>query len=412
MRQKPPSQAKWVVAFQGARDDYQAAIALAERGRLEVLVTDWYAALDRAWFRALMRMMPSRVRGLLGRRFRPQLPSRLVKPLHASAALYALQRRPSSFIDGAIGRVGGAIARRKGLGVLAYSYFAHTAFPAAGENVAKVIFQLHPHPDSLRTLFTEEMRLVPECRESLGSELEMVATNERLHALRSEPALADACLVASTYTKRTLVENGIAEDRIRIIPYGVDLERFAFSAGPSAASPFRVLFVGQMVQRKGLKYLLDAWKELNLPNSELVLAGRGRSDTQLLARYEGLYQLEMDVSDSRLRELYATSDLFCMPSLAEGFGLVYLEALASGTPVLGTHNGGAADIITDGRDGFVLAVRDVVALRERLAWCHAHRRELRAMRANARATAERYTWQRFRDEVVLALDDLFGAQPV
>ncbi|HEY0038101.1 MAG TPA: glycosyltransferase family 4 protein, partial [Longimicrobium sp.] len=186
--------------------------------------------------------------------------------------------------------------------------------------------------------------------------------------------------------------------RIRVVPYGVDLDTFVPPAA-LPAGPFRVLFVGQMVQRKGLTYLFEAWKRLALPNAELVLAGRGRMDGPLLARYGSLFRREASVSRPRLRELYQCSDVFCMPSLAEGSGMVYLEALACGTPVIGTPNTGAADLIDDGEQGFLVPIRDVDALAERLLWCYEHREELQAMRAAARTRAERFTWGAFRKGV-------------
>ena len=400
----------WVVAFAGSRDGYQVPIALVEARRLAALVTDWYVPLDRWWLKALMRVMPLRIRQELHRRFRAALPSSLVRSLHWRKSISLAKRESSEAMDTVIGKYAGTLARRRNHGLLAYSYYAHSAFTAAGPDVPKLIFQVHPHPDALRRLFTEEMTRVPECRDSLASEVEMVSSSERLTQLREEPALADFCLVASRFTKRTLEESGISSERIRVLPYGVDLERFPFSPGPSASSPFRVLFVGQMVQRKGLKYLLDAWRELALPNSELILAGRGRTDREMLSRYAGSFQAESHVSPARLRELYATSDVFCMPSLAEGFGLVYLESLASGTPVIGTRNTGAADIVTEGRDGFILDIRDVAGLRDRLAWCHANRPALRDMRASARATAERCSWENFRRGVVDTLDEVYRAR--
>jgi glycosyltransferase involved in cell wall biosynthesis len=192
-----------------------------------------------------------------------------------------------------------------------------------------------------------------------------------------------------------VAENGVDPARIRIVPYGVDLEALTPPPHPPSGR-FRVLFVGQMVHRKGLSYLLEAWRSLALPDAELVLAGRGNFDRELLARHQGSFRLAEDVSPGVLRELYRSSDVLCVPSLAEGFGLVYLEALACGTPVIGTVNTAAADMVTEGENGWVVEIRSADAIAERLRWCHAHRDALAAMRPAARRTAEGYTWERFR----------------
>ncbi|HEX8694173.1 MAG TPA: glycosyltransferase family 4 protein [Longimicrobium sp.] len=389
---------RWVVVQAGARDAYQVPLALEEAGLLEALVTDWYSPLDRAWFRALAHLLPGGARARLGRRFRDGVPSRRVEMSLGEMALNAVAGGRPGARDHRLGTRAGRLARRRGAGVFSFSYYAYAAFTAAAEGLPRAIHQVHPHPASVRRLLREEMELVPDCVGSMATEEEIRGDETRFRQLCAEPGLADVCLAASRYTASTLVENGVPAERIRVIPYGVDLDFFRPPPAPPEG-PFRVLFVGQMAQRKGLRYLLEAWRRLALPGAELVLAGRGRLDRELLARYEGLFRAEVAVDAERLRELYRTSDVFCMPSLAEGFGLVYLESLACGTPVIGTPNTGAADLVREGREGFVVPLRDVEALAERLLWCHRHRAELREMRAEARRTAERHSWAAFRRSV-------------
>jgi glycosyltransferase involved in cell wall biosynthesis len=160
-----------------------------------------------------------------------------------------------------------------------------------------------------------------------------------------------------------------------------------------------VLFVGQMVQRKGLWYLLEAWRRLALPNAELVLAGRGNRDQQMLAKFEGQYQIRTTMTIQVLAELYQSSHLLCVPSLVEGFGQVFLESLACGTPVIATPHTGVADSIRNGEEGFIVNVRSVDELMERLEWAYTHRAELSLMRAKARRLAEGFTWKAFRNAV-------------
>ncbi len=403
---------RWVVAFNGSRDGYQVPLALEEAGRLETLVTDWYSPLDRRWARFAARLLPARVVGALERRYHPGLPSSRVSALSLRSVLRSrFGAGRVSALDELIGVRAGELARSRGAGILSYSYYAHAAFCAYGAGPhPRAIFQVHPHPASLRRLFREEMEREPDCSESLSAELEMRMEEPAFARMCEEPHLADFCLVASEYTKATLVENGVDGSRVTVVPYGVDLERFRPAQEPPSG-PFRVLFIGQMTQRKGLKHLLETWRQLALPNAELVLAGRGITDRALLARYEGTYTLRTGVSSGELRRLYQTSDVFCMPSLAEGFGLVYLEALACGTPVIATPNTGAADLVTDGQEGFIVGMRDVDALRERLAWCYEHRAELREMRPRARRLAERHSWPAFRKAVAGAMAELERCAP-
>jgi glycosyltransferase involved in cell wall biosynthesis len=263
---------------------------------------------------------------------------------------------------------------------------------------------MHPHPASVRRILSKELELSDVGGSSVLSEEEFCSSPERLEQLSKEALLADQCIVASSFTGQTLVENGVPKDRIHLVPLGVELGRY--SDRPKEIGPFRVVFVGQMVQRKGLEYLLKAWKRLRLPNAELVLAGRGRVDRRLLAEFASEFKYVGELSNAELRELYITSDLFCMPSLVEGYGLVYLEALACGLPVIATRNTGAADMVQDGREGFIVPIQDVEALAEKLEWAYRNRAALTEMRTAARSLAEQYSWLRFRRELIGVIEEV------
>lgn len=401
---------RWTVVHKGARDSYQVALALEEAGTLDTLVTDWYSPLDRGWFGAVSRLTPAHMQQSLARRYRDGLPSQRVRVYPRDYVMARFEDARDRRGDAAIARYAGQRARGRGTGLLAYSCYAHTAFPSYGEGVGpKVIFQVHPHPASLRALFAEEAALVPEAAGSLAREPELSLAPAVYAARCGEARQADLCLVASDYVRRTLVAHGVDARRVRVVPYGVDTPD-TLPEPRDTGDTFRVLFVGQFIQRKGLSYLLEAWRRLALPNAELVLAGRGGTDDALIARYAGAFRPGSfrrtgPVSREALCGLYQTSDVLCMPSLAEGFGLVYLEALAQGTPVIATPNTGVADLVRDGEEGFIVGIRDVAALTERLAWCYAHRGELAAMRGAARRLAERHSWATFRRGIVRALGD-------
>lgn len=397
---------RWVTVFNGSRDQYQLPLALSEAGLLEALVTDWYTPADRGWYRAVRRALPERVRGPLERRFAAGLPSARVRAHPLETATQALLGRGGlDASDLRLGRRAGTLARRRGAGLLAYSYYAHGAFDAFGDGAGtRALFQVQVHPAAFRRVLAEEMERAPETRDLLAREPELAGTPERIRQLSAAPLRADLCLVPSAYTGQGLVEQGVEPGRVRVVPYGVDLDVFRPADSPPA-DPFRVLFVGQLTQRKGLRDLLEAWAALALPRAELVLVGRGLRDRALLAAHEGRFRLETDVhSRARMRELYASSHVFCMPSLVESFGLVYLESLACGTPVIGTPRTGAPDVVTEGESGFVVPASDPGSLAERLRWCYEHRGGgLMEMRAQARAAAERRSWATFRREVREAL---------
>jgi glycosyltransferase involved in cell wall biosynthesis len=115
-----------------------------------------------------------------------------------------------------------------------------------------------------------------------------------------------------------------------------------------------------------------------------------------------------NVSAEELRRQYRAADVFVLPSLAEGFGHVLLEALACGTPVITTTRSAGPDLIRNGREGFVVGPADSVALAGALQWCLDRPAELAAMRRAARDRAEAFTWQTFRTRVAAAVDAATG----
>jgi glycosyltransferase involved in cell wall biosynthesis len=270
----------------------------------------------------------------------------------------------------------------------------------------KVLVQVHPHPAAVRKILQADLDYSEFGENSLLSEQELSSDQRRFDQLATEALIADHCIVASNFTKRTLIENGVPGQNVHVVPYGVDIG--VREVRSKRTDSFRVAFVGQMVQRKGLEYLLKAWKKLRLPKAELVLAGRGRIDTKLLGAFPSAFTYMKDLSDGELEELYDSSDLFCMPSLVEGFGLVYLEALARGVPVIATPNTGAADIVEDGREGFIVPIRDIDALAQKLEWAYANRPALAEMGAAARSLAEQYSWARFRAGIRESLNRIEG----
>jgi glycosyltransferase involved in cell wall biosynthesis len=180
-------------------------------------------------------------------------------------------------------------------------------------------------------------------------------------------AMADAITVPSQPARRSFIEMGVAADKVHVIPYGVNLERFRKTAEPPA-DRFDVLFAGQVSLRKGIPYLLDAFSLLKHPNKRLTLAGSMQSEMKgVLARFplDGVEFLG-NISQAELAARMSRSHLLVLPSVEDGFGLVMNQAMACGCPVLATRNTGADDLFTDGVEGFVVPIRDANALLERM----------------------------------------------
>ena len=94
---------------------------------------------------------------------------------------------------------------------------------------------------------------------------------------------------------------------------------------------------------------------------------------------------------------YQNADVFVFPSLNDAFALVILQAMACGTPVIISENVGAADVVRNGADGFIVPTRNVGALKGKILFFYNNREKVEEMGRNARAQAEKYSWERYRE---------------
>ncbi len=133
------------------------------------------------------------------------------------------------------------------------------------------------------------------------------------------------------------------------------------------------MWVGSMVQRKGLSYFLEAIAALPQANLEVLICGNSDFDAEVI-RERGIRSIRVlkGLPTAALTAELRAADLFVLPSLAEGFGHAIIEALASGLPVLTTASTCAPDVLLDGQHGFIVPLRDSQALVERINWGRAH----------------------------------------
>src|SRR5262249_55030794 len=144
----------------------------------------------------------------------------------------------------------------------------------------------------------------------------------------------------STWTKESFVEDyGCREEDVAVIPPRVDLA--AFSAGDRNHELPRVLFVGGDFVRKGGDLLLDVFRRRLRGRAELVLVTRA----ELAAEPGVTVHRDVQANSETLRNLYATSDIFVIPTRADCYSLVALEALASALPIVATRVGGIPDVV-------------------------------------------------------------------
>jgi glycosyltransferase involved in cell wall biosynthesis len=207
----------------------------------------------------------------------------------------------------------------------------------------------------------------------------------------------DALLANSRHVAAALSAGyGIPEDRIRVVHYGLregtQVPRVPLEGGPA------ILFAGGNFQRKGLPAVLAAAARLlpALPALRVHVAGRDRNQPALAAKARRLGLGEAVVfhgwqPNERLRGMMAGADLFVLPSLTEGFGLVYLEAMRAGTPVIATSLGGAREVFAQGEEAVFVHPCDVEGLANAIRRIASDPEAAERLRGGGRRAAGRFT---------------------
>ncbi|MFQ6057994.1 MAG: glycosyltransferase family 4 protein [Anaerolineae bacterium] len=215
----------------------------------------------------------------------------------------------------------------------------------------------------------------------------------------AEFEVADFITVPSPFAFESMVDEGVPEERLFLIPYGVDTTRFTPGEPPTDA--FRLLFVGQVSLRKGVPYLLQAWKGLRLPRAELWLAGRVTPDAErAVAPYRDDSTIRFLGHVRDIPAIYRQACAFVLPSIEEGSALVTYEAMAAGLPLIFTYNSGAA--ARDGVEGIQVPIRDVDALAAAIEQLYRSPDMRREMGRAGRRRAEEYTWEAAGEQLLAA----------
>lgn len=243
------------------------------------------------------------------------------------------------------------------------------------------------HPSLIR-LNQRLGRTVPYPIVSLVHHLRVSETHPRIlkaiyrRVERAYLQSADAFIFNSETTRRAvydLVPAAARSPNVVALPSGdhfhPDLTAQDITARAKDSCPLRVLFIGNIITRKGADTLLDALALLPRENFSLTIVGNRNLDAAHAARLDAKIRVRgMDnvcfagaLPDGELERVLRSSHVIAVPSEYEGYGVVYLEGMSFGLPALGTTAGAAREIITDGENGFLIAPHDARALASHLA---------------------------------------------
>ncbi|MGR9099996.1 MAG: glycosyltransferase family 4 protein [Gammaproteobacteria bacterium] len=219
--------------------------------------------------------------------------------------------------------------------------------------------------------------------------------------------LADCIVAGSQFVRSGLMECGVPETKIRIVPYGVDSRMFARPERKNAGNDngrLKVLFAGAVGLRKGAPDLLDALIRLGPEKVEARFAGPIALDRGKIEPYKAVAAFLGPVPRSQMADLYHWADVFVLPSIVEGSATVCYEALMAGLPVITTPNAGT--IVRDGIDGFIIPIRKSDTLAKIIANYQQDRPLLDRHKFSAIESRERVSLDRYKTGLIEVLLDL------
>jgi glycosyltransferase involved in cell wall biosynthesis len=203
-----------------------------------------------------------------------------------------------------------------------------------------------------------------------------------------EYALADGIVVLSTFAYRTFISQGVPAEKLHLIPLGASLQKFrpvpeivrARQRRLLTGGPLRVLYVGAMSFRKGLRDLARVVKALGTERFAFQFVGPQPLEARaVLAELRADVTLRSKQPEDELPGVYAWGDVFIFPTIEDGFAIVLAQAAAAALPILTTTNCSGPDLLHEGESGWIVPIREPEALAERLRWCNDHRSELARM---------------------------------
>jgi glycosyltransferase involved in cell wall biosynthesis len=384
---------KFVCGFYGARDSYQVPLALEEAGQLDCLLTDYYGEgrLPGAVMRTRReeKNLPvSKVRGSLVALFTRKLSGKLIADLELRNHL------PDRMLARRLARH----AAKSGADIFTYEPYAVDRLELP-QGCRQIVFYYHPHVDTEDAIYAQDRDRFPDVYAGYP------VTSSRWRRRTADAwRQADLILCASSFTKQSLVKAGMPEEKVIVIPYGTSMERRAETGDrrqESAASlrrPLRLLFVGRGPVRKGLHHLLMAWNAASKQQGDVltIVCSARPPALQRLAEGRGDVRWLESVSGLGLQELYGEADALVVPSLCEGFGHVYLEAMGHGCGVVGTCNSALPDIGGEDQGVFFVDPGNVDQLERIISKASADPSMFRSRSDAAKRRASEFTWEKFR----------------
>jgi len=290
--------------------------------------------------------------------------------------------------------------------VYAYEDGALETFARAKQLGLKCIYDLPiAYWETGRRLMMEDAERLPKWAVTLGGGIK--DSQQKLDRKSKELELADMVVGPGSFVMDSL-PLWAKDKRIVMAPFGSPVatgqnDNHNMTAAELKNKPLRILFVGSMGQRKGLGDLFAAVKLVNSKDVELVVMGSMLAPMEFYKAELPNFTYEPGRSHDQVLALMRSCDVFCLPSIVEGRALVMQEAMSQQLPLIITPNTGGADLIVEGKTGFLVPIKSPAAIAEKINWFLEQRDQLPKMGLLAQQHASTYTWENYGNQVVDAV---------
>jgi glycosyltransferase involved in cell wall biosynthesis len=392
---------KILLAHPGTQHSHKLAKQLAQRNMLYKFVTG-LAIKEKGFLHTAVKMLPSKIKKQLSNRVIADVPSSRLKtfPLAEIKSIagakkvtnkeQALFERNETFQQ----KVPVSFIKHSDV-VIGFDTSALTLAKRAKAQDKKFILDVSiAHSASKNQVYKNISANFPSWKFALEEKpVELLVIEQQ------EYEIADAIVVAGSFTKQTLIDNGVPEQKIQVNPYGIDINKFSAKKDYKHNGTIRFLFVGLIDARKGIPLLMDTIREMDTSKASFTLVGAvDEKATALINAYQlPNVKFAGKVPHAQVNTVFTEHDVFVFPSYFEGFGLVILEAMASGLPVIVTDATAGEDCVEDSKEGFIIKAGDKEGLAKSIHYFIDHPEQVEPIGRAARKRAEQFTWDAYGD---------------
>ena len=374
----------WICSQIGAREHYAIPRILSSQGKLDRLFTDFWAGPAARFFG------PDRLKG----RWNPSLEKAQVSGFNFTFFKNCLRPSPDNLYLGFI-KTGSEFSKavanqlKKLYRLNEKIFFSYdTSFLESAETAVElgfktVVGQMDPSRVEYEIVRKEE-EAFPDWVSTPTS-----IPEEYFERRVKEWQIADRIMVNSPWSRSALIQQGVPEDEISVIPLAFEAEDNSIAHRPNASLPLTVLFLGQVILRKGIHYLVETARLLEKEPVEFRVVGPLGINLEQIKKSPPNIRWLGPCSRIEVKQEYENADLFVLPTLSDGFAITQIEAMAYGVPVIATPNCGS--VVDEGENGWVRPDRSPETWAEKINEILTNPRQLDPMRERAHQKSKQFS---------------------